>query len=80
MKLNKNTVLAENDFGTTYECVFPKWIVRFTIYKTAQMPIKGWFWINDHYERAGEPRCIPPCRFKTFEELAEAWDRLVPTL
>ena len=57
--LNKKRILSENNLGAMYECIFPEYIVRFTIYKNSIQRVECWFWDNDGYNnRTGTGHCL----------------------
>lgn len=56
--LHKKRVLHTNEVGTLYECFFPEFIIRFTIYQDKYMRIKAFVWYNDHEQRGGVGRCM----------------------
>jgi hypothetical protein len=80
--LHKTRILADTDDGTLYECIFPEWIVRFMIpkNKSPAFKIRAYYWANDHGHRAGPDRCLPPCKFDSFEQLDEVWVKLYAEL
>lgn len=58
MKLHLQRILNTNDVGVLYECIFPEFILRFTIYSDKLMRIKAYLWDNDHGIRSGNGQCL----------------------
>ena len=57
--LHKKRQLSSNNLGTLYECLFPEYIVRFTIFDNNVQRVECWFWNNDGYNnRTGDGHCL----------------------
>lgn len=57
--LHQKRKLSENQLGAMYECLFPEYIVRFTIYSNSIQRVECWFWKNDGYNnREGTGECL----------------------
>jgi len=57
--LHKKRELSSNDLGSMYECLFPEYVVRFTIYNNDINNVECFFWDNDGYNnRTGKARCL----------------------
>lgn len=56
--LHLKRILNTNDLGVLYECIFPEYIIRFTIYADKRMRIKAYVWGNDHDHREGPGTCL----------------------